>query len=157
MNQKLHGGRGGQHPQAVQPNNLCRLPRDPGSIDKFRCGFFTFVSFVSLVSILSGCASSHRASKTTKTVEWFQDRQDGLVERITFLDKEAGGGVFLLTDPKVSAMSAIHTNQDALGGGSMFSAGQLGIIVDTNTAQILNAAGTATGNVIGAAAKAALK
>ena len=76
-------------------------------------GFFAFVSFVSLVSILSGCASSHRASKTTKTVEWFQDRQDGLVERITFLDKEAGGGVFLLTDPKVSAMSAIHTNQDA--------------------------------------------
>ena len=39
----------------------------------------------------------------------------------------------------------------------MFSAGQLGIIVDTNTAQILNAAGTATGNVIGSAAKAALK
>jgi hypothetical protein len=52
---------------------------------------------------------------------------------------------------------AAHTNQSALGGGSVFSAGTVTITVDTNTAPIVGATGTAVGNIIGAAAKTTLK
>ena len=72
-------------------------------------------------------------------------------------DKEAGGGLFLLTDPAVQQMTALHTNQAALGGGSLFSAATAAVTVDTNTAAIVGASGTAVGNVIGAAAKSAVK
>jgi hypothetical protein len=39
----------------------------------------------------------------------------------------------------------------------VFSAGTVTITVDTNTAAILGSAGTAVGNIIGAAAKTAVK
>jgi hypothetical protein len=54
-------------------------------------------------------------------------------------------------------MNAIHTNQQGLGGGSAFSAGPMSIVLDSNTAPALTAAGAALGNIIGAAAKTAVK
>ena len=54
-------------------------------------------------------------------------------------------------------MSALHTNQAALGGGSSFTAGGLTVLVDTNSDKIIGVIGTAAGNLIGAAAKSAVK
>jgi len=110
-------------------------------------------SLQTLAFLLSGCACPHRSAVTAHVVERYQGRPDGLVARETWKDAEGGGGFFLLADPNVQAMSAIHTNQSALGGGSAFSAGSLTIIVDTNTAKIVGALGAAAGNVIGAAVK----
>ncbi len=104
-----------------------------------------------------GCACPRRDAETSHSVEWFRDRPDGLVRREVWRDKEAGGGLFLLTDPAVQQMTALHTNQAALGGGSLFSAATAAVTVDTNTAAIVGAGGTAMGNVIGAAAKSAVK
>ncbi|HZM04594.1 MAG TPA: hypothetical protein VFC44_16435 [Candidatus Saccharimonadales bacterium] len=115
--------------------------------------FVLFVAFGSIMLLSPGCACPHRSAITTHVVERYTGRPDGLVARETWKDTEGGGGFFLLADPNVQAMSAIHTNQSALGGGSAFSAGSLTIIVDTNTTKIVGAAGTAVGNVISAAVK----
>jgi hypothetical protein len=105
----------------------------------------------------SGCACPHRKAQSTHAVEEFSGRADGLVYRETWRDSEGGGGIFFCADPNVQSMFAAHTNQSSLGGGSVFSAGTVTITVDTNTAAILGAAGTAAGNIIGAAAKTAVK
>jgi hypothetical protein len=119
----------------------------------------SLIVFILLPSsfILSACSSPHRHAESSKTIEWFDQRPDGLTCRETWRDSEKGGGQFLFTDPSVQAMVALHTNQTALGGGSLFSAGTVTINVDSNTAAIVGAAGTATGNIIGAAAKSSLK
>jgi hypothetical protein len=107
--------------------------------------------------LLSGCACPHRKAESSHVVETFTGRPDGLVWRETWRDAEQGGGQFIFTDPAAGQLFAAHTNQSALGGGSVFSAGTVTITVDTNTAPILGAAGTAVGNIIGAAAKTAVK
>ncbi len=104
-----------------------------------------------------GCACPSRKAETSRVVETFTNRADGLLRRETWTDSEGGGGWFLFADPKVQAMLAVHTNQSALGGGSLFSAGSLTIVVDTNLAPVIGAAGTAAGNIIGVAAKTAVK
>ena len=88
-----------------------------------------------------GCACPRRKAESSHAVEEFSGRADGLVYRETWKDTEGGA----------------HTNQSSLGGGSVFSAGTVTITVDTNTAAILGSAGTAVGNIIGAAAKTAVK
>ena len=82
---------------------------------------------------------------------------DGLISREEWRDSERGGGLFLFTDPTVQAMSATHTNQAALGGGSAFVAGPMTVVLDTNAAGVVAAGGVAVGNVLGAAVKAAVK
>ena len=119
--------------------------------------FSSFLIFNSSFLIFSGCASPHRVAQTTHVIETFRNRQDGLVAREEWRDSERGGGVFLFTDPNVQAMTATHTNQAALGGGSAFVAGPMTIVLDTNTAAVVGAGGVAVGNVIGAAVKAAVK
>jgi hypothetical protein len=104
-----------------------------------------------------GCACPRRKGVTTHDVEFFRGREDGLIEREEWRDAESGGGIFVFADPNVQAMSAIHTNQTALGGGSVFSAGGLSSVVDSNLVPAITATGTAVGNVIGAAAKSAVK
>jgi|ERR1700722_10223827 hypothetical protein len=106
---------------------------------------------------LCSCACPHRKAESTHVVESFTGRVDGLVLRETWRDAETGGGEFVFTDPAAGKLFAAHTNQSALGGGSVFSAGTVTITVDTNTAPIIGAAGTAAGNIIGAAAKSAAK
>ena len=112
-----------------------------------------------LVSALlfGGCACPSRKAGTSCVAQYYAGREDGLVERDEWTDAESGGGFFLFTDPSVQSLVAIHTNQSALGGGSSFVAGKLTIVVDSNTAPIISAGGTAVGNVIGAAAKSAVK
>lgn len=110
-----------------------------------------------MLLLCAGCACPSRMALTTRTVDHYTNRPDGLILRETWLDKEKGGGLFLFTDPNVQGMSAVHTNQAALGGGSSFVAGSLTLVVDTNTAAIIGAGGTALGNVIGASVKAAAK
>jgi hypothetical protein len=105
----------------------------------------------------ASCSCPHRKAESCHIIESFEGRPDGLIGRETWRDTEMGGGTFLFTDPAVQSMVAVHTNQSNLGGGSVFSAGTVTITVDTNTAAVLGAAGTAVGNVIGAAAKAAVK
>jgi hypothetical protein len=104
-----------------------------------------------------GCACPRRRGESSHSVERFRGRQDGLVQRETWRDTESGGGWFLFTDPTVQQMTALHTNQAALGGGSLFSAATTTVTLDTNTAAVIGASGTAIGNVIGAAAKSAVK
>jgi hypothetical protein len=94
---------------------------------------------------------------STHTVEIYRGRADGLISREEWRDSEKGGGLFLFTDPTVQSMTATHTNQSALGGGSSFVAGPMTVVLDTNTARVVAAGGTAVGNVIVAAVKAAVK
>jgi hypothetical protein len=117
------------------------------------------ICFILLPSafFLSSCACPHRKAESSRVIETFAGRPDGLIQRETWRDVEKGGGQFLFADPNVQSMVAIHTNQNALGGGSVFSAGSLTITIDTNTAAIVGAGGTAIGNIIGAAAKSAVK
>jgi hypothetical protein len=108
-------------------------------------------------SFCLGCACPHRKAVSVHRVEIFQGRADGLVAREEWRDSEGGGGFFLFADPTVQNMAAIHTNQTALGGGSIFTAGSLTSLVDSNLVPAIGAAGTAAGNIIGAAAKSAVK
>lgn len=122
-----------------------------------------------LASLLCGCAAPRRTSLTrhdmpTHIIREYApgSRRDGLVrleivkgER--FIDRAGGGGVFLLTDPSVTGLLDVHTNQPALGGSSMFLTGTATIGVDPQASGIIGAVGTAAGNVIGAALKTAVK
>lgn len=88
-------------------------------------------------------------------------RRDGLIRETIvrgerYIDKEGGGGVFVLTDPSFTGIVALHTNQPALGGSSTFMTGTATITVDPQTTAIIGAVGTAAGNIIGAAAKTAV-
>jgi len=112
---------------------------------------------VLLWQLLPGCSLPHRRAAATHTIEVFHCRPDGLISRESWQDSEGGGGFFFFADPHVQAMTAIHTNQCALGGGSAFSAGSMMILVDSNLVPAITATGTAAGNIIGAAAKSAVK
>ena len=112
----------------------------------------------SLAVLCLGCAHPTRTATTSNDVwYYFQGRSDGLQaihQRME--DKEHGGGTFLLTDPQITNMSAVHINQPALGGSNMF--GLTGTVtVDPQTGAIISATGTAVGNVVGAAAKTFVK
>lgn len=117
--------------------------------------------------LLTGCAVVPRGpivrhSSPTHVVERFACRPDGLVYRETWAgerwtDDAFGRGLYFFTDPKLSGLVATHTNQAALGGGSSISSGSISIIVDSNLVPAITATGTAAGNIIGAAAKTAVK
>lgn len=114
------------------------------------------LSVLTLAGILiSGCAAPRRLSKTEHITELYAGRQDGLVRVDKWLDEEGGGGIFLLTTADVTELNAIHTNQPALGGGSTFSTGPVSIKVDPQTGAIIEATGSAVGNIVGAAVKKA--
>jgi hypothetical protein len=120
--------------------------------------FFAPLRLCAFALILScGCACPRRKAESSHVIESFANRPDGLLRRETWRDTEGGGGLFFCADPNVQNMFAAHTNQTTLGGGSVFSAGTVTITVDTNTAAVMGSAGTAIGNVIGAAAKTAVK
>ena len=110
-----------------------------------------------IIPFLSACAIVPRGPVVSHTIERFSGRADGLISREVFRDKTFTRGFYFFTDPSLSSINAWHTNQAALGGCSHFTAGGAGIVVDPNTAAIIGAAGTAAGNIIGAAAKSAVK
>lgn len=107
--------------------------------------------------LLAGCAVPHRKALTTHELSRYQGRADGLIARETWTDAEGGGGWFLLTTSDVQSLHAKHDNQPALGGSSEFSAGPISIKVDPQTGAIIEATGTAVGNIIGAAVNKAVK
>jgi hypothetical protein len=115
--------------------------------------------FAALIAaiVLPGCAWPHRSAVTTRTVEWFDGREDGLIARETLRDSDGGGGVFLFADPQVASLCVWHTNQIGLGGGSRCMTGPFSITVDSNLVPAITATGTAAGNIIGAAVKTAVK
>lgn len=114
-------------------------------------------SLVLIPLLLTGCAYPHRTALTTHELRRYQGRPDGLIALETWRDSERGGGVFFCTDPKVQSFAASHTNQTALGGGSVLNTGPMELTVDPQTGAIIGATGTAVGNVIGAAIKTAIK
>jgi hypothetical protein len=75
----------------------------------------------------------------------------------SWTDTSAGGGTFLLTDPKASALAFAHTNQNALGGGRTSSVGEVDSTITTNAVALVNAVGSAVGNVAAQVAKSAAK
>jgi hypothetical protein len=75
--------------------------------------------------------------------------------RETWTDRSRGGGTFLFTDPAASQVTSGVTNQAALGGAHNFTVGNVSATITTNAVAAINSAGTAVGNVIGAAASAA--
>ena len=87
------------------------------------------LSFIFLPSafFLSSCACPHRKAEASHVVESFAGRVDGLILRETWRDAEQGGGEFVFTDPAAGQLFAAHTNQSALGGGSVFSTGTVTI------------------------------
>lgn len=97
---------------------------------------------------LCGCSTPHRTVESSDKIERFSGRTDGLIWRETWLDRDMGGGIFFGADPTVQSMTCLHTNQNHLGGGSQFSTGTISIVVSTNDAGIVGAAGTAAGNII---------
>ena len=110
-----------------------------------------------LALCLAGCAIQPRGPVVGKTVETFAGRADGLISREVWTDDAFGRGIFFFTDPSLVGVKIWHTNQTALGGCSHFQAGAAGIMVDSNVVPAIGAAGTAVGNIIGAAAKSAVK
>jgi hypothetical protein len=63
--------------------------------------------------------------------------------------------VFLM-DPKAANAVLVHTNSILQTGGSL-AIGEGSVSVDPQTGAIIGAAGTAAGNIIGAALKTAIK
>jgi hypothetical protein len=112
---------------------------------------------VLVVLALCACATPHRKTESTHTVEAFTNRPDGLISREEWRDKDSGGALFLFVDPASQGMCIRHTNQLALGGGSWMVMAPFSAIVDSNLVPAIAATGTAAGNVIGAAVKAAVK
>lgn len=106
---------------------------------------------------LAGCAIPPRGPVVQHTVEHFAGREDGLVSREVWRDDAFSRGYYLFADPSLQTINAWHTNQSALGGCSHFSAGAVAITVSSNLVPAIGAAGTAVGNIVGAAAKTALK
>jgi hypothetical protein len=104
-----------------------------------------------------GCAIAPRGPIVSHTIDRFSGRLDGLIYHETWQDKTFTRGYYLFADPNLMALKAWHTNQTALGGCSHFQCGSISITVDTNTAAIVSAGGTAVGNVVGAAVKTAVK
>lgn len=109
------------------------------------------------ILLLTGCAAPHRAATATHEHREFNGRVDGLVSEDVWRDSERGGGIFFLSTSDVQLLSATHTNQTALGGGSFFTAGPMSVKVDPQTSQIIEATGSAAGAVIGTALKTAVK
>jgi hypothetical protein len=110
---------------------------------------------LALTVALCGCAAPHRHSKASHTIETFTGRPDGLIRREEWLDEAGGGGCFFLATADVQSLCDNHTNQTALGGGSYIAVGPASVKVDPQTGQIIEATGSAVGNVIGAAVRKA--
>lgn len=116
-----------------------------------------FIAIATTLLLVAGCAHPHRAAVTTREIWVYEGRPDHLVRVEKWTDSEKGGGTFFLADSQVAALTAIHTNQTDLGGGSSLMAGPMSVQVDPQTGAIISATGAAAGNIIGAALKTAVK
>jgi hypothetical protein len=60
----------------------------------------------------------------------------------------------LFMDPALNNVTVVHTNSLLQTGGAV-AIGSASAVMDPNTGAVIGAAGTAVGNIIGAAAKSA--
>ena len=107
-----------------------------------------------LLGCFTGCTIAPHGSRATHDVWTYANGQ--LVRHDRWTDRSAGGGMLLLMDPKAQSVNLSHTNS-VLQTGGMLIIGDGSVTVDPQTGAIISAAGTAVGNVIGAAAKTAAK
>lgn len=120
------------------------------------------VQFVGLGTILAllltGCTIAPHGSRATHQIWTYApgSRADGLVRYEKITDRSAGGGAQVGTFTQLQNVSVVHTNSMMRVGG-MLTIGNAYIGVDTNTASVVTALGTAAGDVIGAAMKTAVK
>lgn len=110
---------------------------------------------------LTGCETGHRANETLHSVERWEIRTNStghvrryLVFRERWRDQGSVRFTGLFTDPTMQGWSDTVTNQTALGGGFRISFGAASSKTDSAG---IGAAGTAVGNVVGAALKTAVK
>jgi len=64
----------------------------------------------------------------------------------SWTDASAGGGTFVLTDPKASSLNFSHSNQNALGGGRTTQVGEIDSTITTNSVAMVTAVGKAVGD-----------
>ena len=87
-------------------------------------------------ALISGCSTASKEAKSTHEIWLYEVRTNGnkvasfIVRHELWLDVHAGLSRNLFSDPSANAISSAFTNQNALGGGSSFSAGALGAKVD---------------------------
>lgn len=108
------------------------------------------LAIVLAVLALGGCTVAPHGSKATHKVCTYQGRPDGLVMVEYWTDRSAGGGMLFFADPTLNNVTIVHTNS-ALHTGGAVSIGSATVIMDPNTANVIGAAGTAVGNIVGAA------
>jgi hypothetical protein len=127
------------------------------NIPKSWIGLVFVLSVLFVVIPLPGCAIAPRGPVVERMTEIYTNRADGLVSRVILKDSAFTRGFYFFTDPAVQTINASHTNIAELGGSSQFTAGSFTILVDSNLVPVIAAAGTAAGNVVGAAVKTAVK
>lgn len=105
---------------------------------------------------LCSCTIAPHGSRATHRVWTYEGRKDGLVRFEKWTDKSAGGGMLFFMDPSLQNVVIVHTNSDLRTGGT-FSLGTASVVLDPQTGAVIGAAGSAVGNIIGAALKTAVK
>lgn len=120
-------------------------------------GYWLFILCWLCALCASGCAIVPRGPKVSHTVEFFTNRADGLIGREVWRSDSISRGLYFFDDPSGASLCFWQSNPPALGGGSRFMAGNIGITVDSNLVPAITATGTAVGNVVGAAVKTAVK
>ncbi|MBU6231585.1 hypothetical protein KGP36_02860 [Patescibacteria group bacterium] len=103
---------------------------------------------------LCGCTIAPHGSHATHRIWTYEGRRDGLVRYEVITDRSAGGGALFLMDPRAQSAVLNHTNSLLQTGGSLVI-GDGSVTVDPQTGAIISAAGTAVGNIVGAAVKKA--
>jgi hypothetical protein len=109
-----------------------------------------------LATVLCGCTIAPHGSKTTRDVWTYAGNPPVMIRHERTVDRSAGGGALFLMDPSLNNVAIYHTNADLHVGG-WFLLGSGTVTVDPQTTGIIGAVGTAAGNIIGAAAKTAVR
>lgn len=107
----------------------------------------TIIPIILATVVLTGCFAPYKKTKALHEVEKFYPNGE-LAHRERWLDATKGGGPALFVDPAVAQIASENVNQTALGGGSKLKVGEL---TGTNRPDAIDAAGGASGKLIGAA------
>lgn len=112
--------------------------------------------FVSLTLLaLCGCTIAPHGSRATHDI-WLYDNDGRVWRHERFTDRSAGGGALFFMDPSLQNVTLVHTNSELHTGGAL-GIGSASVILDPQTGAVISAAGTAVGNIVGAALKTAVK
>lgn len=111
-----------------------------------------------ILALCGGCTVAPHGSHATHRIWTYApgSRKDGLIRYEVETDRSAGGGGQLGTFANLQNLALEHTNSVMRVGGRL-TIGNAYIGVDTNTARVVTALGTASGEIIGAAMGTAAK